>query len=77
MAALLLWDTPTMLVVVGGGYWLVHLHHQRKTSKAPRTSRGFFTSEIGVSYPTAFAAARPALRPENRQPPRNVPSSER
>ena len=25
----------------------------------------------------AFAAARPALRPENRQPPRNVPSSER
>ena len=28
-------------------------------------------------YPTAFAAARPALRPENRQPPRKVPSSER
>jgi hypothetical protein len=26
---------------------------------------------------TAFAAARPAFRPENRQPPRNVPSSER
>src|SRR5207247_6088636 len=26
---------------------------------------------------TAFAAARPALRPENRQPPRKVPSSER
>ena len=24
-------------------------------------------------YPTAFAAARPALRPENRHPPRNVP----
>ncbi len=28
-------------------------------------------------HPTASAAARPALRPENRQPPRNVPSSER
>ena len=26
---------------------------------------------------TASAAARPAIRPENRQPPRNVPSSER
>ncbi|GAA2413442.1 hypothetical protein GCM10010433_10640 [Streptomyces pulveraceus] len=29
------------------------------------------------SYPTAFAAARPAARPENMQPPRKVPSSER
>ena len=29
------------------------------------------------AYPAAFAAARPAFRPENRQPPRNVPSSER
>jgi hypothetical protein len=28
-------------------------------------------------HPTAFAAALPALRPENRQPPKNVPSSER
>ncbi len=27
--------------------------------------------------PTALAAARPAIRPENRQPPRNVPSSAR
>jgi hypothetical protein len=27
--------------------------------------------------PTALAAARPAMRPENRQPPRNVPSSAR
>src|SRR4051812_9456267 len=30
-----------------------------------------------ANYHTAFAAARPALRPENRQPPRKVPSSER
>ena len=30
-----------------------------------------------ADYATAFAAARPALRPENRQPPRKVPSSER
>jgi hypothetical protein len=30
-----------------------------------------------VSQETAFAAARPALRPENRQPPRKVPSSDR
>jgi hypothetical protein len=28
-------------------------------------------------YRAAFAAARPALRPENRQPPRKVPSSDR
>jgi hypothetical protein len=28
-------------------------------------------------YATAAAAARPAIRPENRQPPRNVPSSDR
>jgi hypothetical protein len=27
--------------------------------------------------PTALAAARPAVRPENKQPPRNVPSRER
>lgn len=29
------------------------------------------------AQPVAFAAARPAVRPENRQPPRNVPSRER
>jgi hypothetical protein len=53
----LLWDIPTMLVVVGGGYWLVHLHHQRKTSKALRTSRGFF------SHPkSAFPIPRPSPR---------------
>jgi hypothetical protein len=27
-----------------------------------------------AGYPTAAAAARPAVRPENRQPPRKVPS---
>ncbi len=32
---------------------------------------------LNVNQATDFAAARPALRPENRQPPRNVPSSER
>ena len=30
-----------------------------------------------VGQTTADAAARPAIRPENRQPPRNVPSSDR
>jgi hypothetical protein len=30
-----------------------------------------------VPQAAAFAAARPAFLPENRQPPRNVPSSER
>ena len=34
-------------------------------------------ADVVVRYSTAFAAARPALRPENRQPPRNVPSSAR
>jgi hypothetical protein len=28
-----------------------------------------------LAQPTAWAAARPATRPENRQPPRKVPSS--
>jgi uncharacterized DUF497 family protein len=32
---------------------------------------------LDASYPTAFAIARPAERPENRQPPRNVPSRAR
>src|SRR6266478_5756368 len=37
------------------------------------------TPQMASSSPqeAAFAAARPALRPENRQPPRKVPSSER
>ena len=34
-------------------------------------------SNLTAHYPTAFAAARPAWRPENKHPPRNVPSSER
>jgi len=30
-----------------------------------------------ANYDAAFAAARPAFLPENKHPPRNVPSSER
>ena len=34
-------------------------------------------SRLGRGLQTSRAAARPAARPENTQPPRNVPSSER
>src|SRR5215469_17044650 len=34
-------------------------------------------TELSGHHNTAFAAARSAFRPENRQPPRKVPSSER
>lgn len=27
MPVILLWGIPTMFVIVGGGYWLMHLHH--------------------------------------------------
>ena len=27
MPVILLWGIPTLLVVGGGGYWLMHLHH--------------------------------------------------
>jgi hypothetical protein len=27
LPVILLWGIPTMLVVLGGGYWLIHLHH--------------------------------------------------
>jgi hypothetical protein len=27
MPVILLWGIPTLFVVVGGGYWLMHLHH--------------------------------------------------
>ena len=46
-----------------------------KTGPAPR----LITDRSPVdprTYPTRAASARPAVRPENRQPPRNVPSSE-
>ena len=39
---------------------------------APRTP-----PKAAPDYLTACATARPAVRPENRQPPRNVPSSDR
>jgi hypothetical protein len=32
---------------------------------------------LALPHPAAFAAARPAFRPENRHPPKNVPSNER
>jgi len=27
MPVILLWGIPTLFVVVGGGYWLMHVHH--------------------------------------------------
>jgi cytochrome c-type biogenesis protein CcmH/NrfF len=27
MPVIVLWGIPTLFVVVGGGYWLMHLHH--------------------------------------------------
>jgi hypothetical protein len=27
MPVILLWGIPTLIVVVGGGYWLMHVHH--------------------------------------------------
>jgi cytochrome c-type biogenesis protein CcmH/NrfF len=27
MPVILLWGIPTLIVVVGGGYWLIHMHH--------------------------------------------------
>jgi hypothetical protein len=27
MPVILLWAIPTVLVIGGGGYWLMHLHH--------------------------------------------------
>jgi len=27
MPVILLWGIPTLIVVVGGGWWLMHLHH--------------------------------------------------
>jgi hypothetical protein len=27
MPVILLWGIPTLFVVVGGGYWLMHMHH--------------------------------------------------
>ncbi len=27
MPVILLWGIPTMFVIVGGGYWLMHMHH--------------------------------------------------
>jgi len=27
MPVIILWGIPTLLVLAGGGYWLVHMHH--------------------------------------------------
>jgi hypothetical protein len=27
MPVIILWGIPTLIVLVGGGYWLVHMHH--------------------------------------------------
>jgi len=27
MPVILLWGIPTLFVVVGGGWWLMHMHH--------------------------------------------------
>jgi hypothetical protein len=35
------------------------------------------TRSVFITYPTPSAAARPAMRPENRHPPRKVPSRAR
>jgi hypothetical protein len=42
-----------------------------------RANRFIVQLLVFAAHATAFAAARPAFLPENRQPPRNVPSSER
>jgi anti-anti-sigma factor len=49
---------------------------------APEVRRLLWSTGVGgarsrATYPSAAAAARPAVRPENRQPPRKVPSSAR
>jgi hypothetical protein len=43
----------------------------------PRAGRGEHECGESDAQPVAIAAARPACRPENRHPPRNVPSSDR
>lgn len=49
----------------------------RRRAGPPDRTPAALTGRAEVPQPTAFAAARPAVRPEKMQPPRNVPSSER
>ena len=50
------------------------LRHRPRHGVTSQDQQNRFSRSI---YPAAFAAARPAFLPENKQPPRNVPSSER
>jgi hypothetical protein len=68
VAALLLAMTLQFLTLSGedrGNVWLIGSLCARSVSS------------YVVSQEAAFAAARPAFLPENRQPPRKVPSSDR
>ena len=68
-------SAQVVAVNLTNGVLTLFIKTARRNSDSTRRAAG--SRPAGLDYPTAFAAARPALRPENRQPPRNVPSSER
>jgi hypothetical protein len=57
-------------------YWWNRIDVATAPPTSHRTARGRPGAEQ-LGQPTAAAAARPAVRPENRQPPRKVPSRDR
>jgi drug/metabolite transporter (DMT)-like permease len=81
MSWALLGELPTVAALVGGALCLLGVAiSRRRTPSRPRALSAASAAEPGrssIGQSMASAAARPAWRPENRQPPRNVPSSER
>jgi predicted MFS family arabinose efflux permease len=69
---------PAWWIVAGAGLVILLLGAASTSRRAVATAQ--FTAEQphpAQAQPVAAAAARPATRPENRQPPRKVPSSDR